>query len=329
MSTTGKVCLSIALLLWLLLLMPVPGVWGGWAPKLLFAHNEWATELRSAKAATEDAIEREANARRELNKAITDVQAVTFGWDKFWTVPARGQGDQSAPTINKQQGGRLVVTNLGANQGISDKTEMVNGKAELVQPIIHAFYGGANGESYAGEFTATNITANRMELVPVHPNPPQFMQLWDVNAAWRLRTMIPAGARTELDSLYRQRRRLVQLTAEMDSAEMKGSLQKQQSLLESAQIGLETRKGELLGNPANVAIDNRPEYKDGLLLVTELTEEERNQLALEVDTLRRQILKQIEERNAVIEELQGLLNKLPSGNNSAQLAKGPSVESTE
>lgn len=324
MSTTGKVCLSIALVLWLLLLAPIPGVWGGWAPKLLLAHNEWASELRSAKLATEEVSQRESNARRELNKAITDVQAVTFGWDKFWTIPARGQGDQSAPTISKQQGGRLTVTNLGSDQGISDTTEMVNGEQKLVQPVIHAFYGGVNGESYAGEFTATNIAANRMDLVPVHNNPPQFIQLWDVDASWRLRTMIPAGNRTTLDSLYRQRRRLGQLTTELTA-----SAARQESLLESAQTGLETREGELLGNAANVAIEHRPEYKDGLLLVTELTEEERNQLALEVDTLRRQILLQVEDRDALREELQELLNSLPSGTNQAQVARGPSDESTE
>lgn len=324
MSTAGKVCLSIALILWLLVLAPIPGIWGGWAPKLLLAHNEWAAELRSNKQATEDAIERESIARRELNQAITDVQAVTFGWDKFWTIPARGQGDPAAPTIAKRPGGRLEVTNLGSNQGISDKTEVVNGQQRLVQPVIHAFYNGANGESYAGEFVATNITANRMELVPVHPNPPQFVQLWDVNAAWRLRTMIPAGDRTELDSLYRQRRRLNQLTTDLNA-----SYQRQQTLLQSAKTGLETRKGELLGNQANEAIDNRPEYKDGLLLVTELTEEQRNQLALEVDTLRREILAQVEERNRLMEELQGLMNQLPSGSNQAQVAEGPTAKSTE
>lgn len=324
MSTTGKVCLSIAFILWLLLLAPIPGVWGGWAPKLLLAHNEWAAELRTAKAATEAVIKTEANARQSLNAAITDVQAVTFGWDKFWTVPARGQGDQTSPTITKQPGGRLIVSNLGSDQGIADTTEMVNGQQQLVQPVIHAFYGGANGESYAGEFLATNITASSMVLQPVHTNPPQFVQLWDVNAAWRLRTMIPAGDRTAIDSLYRQRRRLGELTSELTA-----STTRQQSLLESAQSGLETRKGELLGNAANVAIENRPEYKDGLLLVTELTEEERNQLALEVDTLRRQILSQIEEREALMEELQQQLNKLPSGTSQAQIARGPADDSTE
>lgn len=324
MSTTGKVCLSIALILWLMLLAPIPGVWGGWAAKLLLVHNEWAVELRTAKAATEAIIKTEATARQDLNAAITDIQAVTFGWDKFWTVPARGQGDQTSPTITKQQGGRLIVSNLGSDQGISDTTELVNGQQQLVQPVIHAFYGGADGESYAGEFVATNITASSMVLQPVHANPLQFVQLWDVNAAWRLRTLIPAGDRTALDSLYRQRRRLGELTSELTA-----STTRQQSLLESAQSGLETRKDELLGNPANVAIENRPEYKDGLLLVTELTEEQRNQLALEVDTLRRQIRSQIEEREALIEELQQQLNKLPSGSSQAQIARGPSDDSTE
>lgn len=324
MSTTGKVCLSIALLLWLLVLAPIPGIWGGWAPKLLLAHNEWASELRSAKLATEAAIADESSARIQLNQAITDVQAVTFGWDKFWTIPARGQGDPSAPTISKKQGGRLEVMNLGSSQGISDKTVMVNGQQQLVQPVIHAFYGGPNGQSYAGEFTATNITATRMELVPVHANPPQFFQQWNVNAAWRLRTMIPAGDRTELDSLYRQRRRLSQLTTDLDA-----SVKRQEALLESAKTGLDTRKGELLGNPANAPIENRPEFKDGLLLVTELSEEQRNQLALEVDTLRRQIRAQVEERDLLVEELQSMLNKLPSGTNQAQVAEGPSLQSTE
>lgn len=324
MSTIGKVCLSIALLLWLLILTPIPGVWGGWAPKLLVAHNEWAAEIRAARQATEDVIGREAKARDELNKAITDVQAVTFGWDKFWNVPARGQGDPTAPRITKQPNGRLIVDNLGSNQGIADTTEMVNGQQQLVRPVFHAFFGGANGETYAGEFTAVNITATRMELEPVHQNPVPFIQTWDVNAPWRLRTMIPAGDRTALDGLYRQRRRLSQLAAELDA-----SVVRQQALLQAAQTGLETRKGELLGNPANDAIENRPEFKDGLLLVTELTEEERNQLALEVDALRRKILLEIEERDAQVEELQNLIKQLPSGNNTAQVARASDIPSEE
>lgn len=324
MSTIGKICLSIALLLWLLLLTPIPGVWGGWAPKLLIAHNEWADEIRTAKAATEEVIQREANARGELNKAITDVQAATLGWDRFWNVPARGQGDANAPRITKQPNGQLTVENLGSNQGIADVTEMVNGQQQLVRPVFHAFFGGPNGETYAGEFTAMNITATRMNLVPVHQNPIQFIQTWDVNAAWRLRTMIPAGDRTALDGLYRQRRRLTQLTTELEA-----SVVKQQSLLEAAQTGLDTRKGELLGNPANAPIENRPEFKDGLLLVTELTEEERNQLALEVDTLRRQILVQIEKRDAQIEALQNLIDSLPSDNSTAQIARASGIPTEE
>lgn len=324
MSTIGKICLVVALLLWLLMLAPIPGVWGGWGPKLLVAQNEWAEEIRTAKKTTEAAIEKEAAARIQLNAAITDVQAVTFGWDRFWNIPARGQGDPTAPRITKQPGGRLVVDNLGSSQGIADVNTVVNGQQQLVSPTIHAFFGGPNGESYAGEFTAKEITANRMVLVPVHANPPQFAQTWDVNAAWRLRTMIPAGNRTALDSLYRQRRRLTQLLTELEA-----SVSQQQALLQSAQTGLETRKGELLGNPANNAIENLPEFKDGLLLVTEQTEEERNQLALEVDTLRRQILQQIEERDAQIEELQNLMMNLPSSSNTAQLARRVSDAPTE
>lgn len=315
MSTPGKICLSIALLLWLLLLAPIPGIWGGWAPKLLVAQNEWATELRDARQKTADAIEREARSRAELNSAITNVQAATFGWDKFWTVPVRGQGDASAPTINKQQGGRLIVNNLGAAQGIIAETKMIDGQQQLVKPVIHAFYGGANGYTYAGEFTAENITANRFELIPVHAVPPQFVQSWNVNAQWRLRSMIPAGDRTALDSLYRQRRRLNQLTTDLQA-----SLVQQQELLAAAEKSLETRKGELLGNPANTPIENRPEFRDGLVRVTEQTEESRNQLALEVDTLRREILDQIQQREAQIQEVQRLLDQLPTANSSAQIA---------
>ena len=309
MSTLGKICLSLTTLLLLLAMAPIPGKFGGWTPKLLVFHNQWSEKLRDAKAGAAKAIEDRAVARQELSKASTDLENQVTGWDRYWNIPARGpQVPQNAPGIT-QRNGQLLLTNLGMNQGlVTRQVTDDNGAQQLMVPVVHAFYRGPEGFTYAGEFTApqAGLAANNAVLQPVHFVSPQEFAAWPVNAAWRLRGMIPSGARTSIDELYRRRHRTDELTRQTVA-----NIERQLELLQAAEEALNVRKGELLGNPDGIDDPDRPEFIVGLLQAIEDFEEERNQLQLDVDHLRRTLKASALERSQKMEALTGAATKLP------------------
>lgn len=309
MSTLGKVCLVLTLILLLLAVAPIPGIYGGWAPKLLLIHNQWSLKLRDSKQKAADAVASNREAHQEFNKAMADVSGLTIGWDKFWNVPVRSpESTPETPTVAKQ-GNRLILNNIGSDNGLQDQ-QFVNdaGNPQMTKPIVHAFYGGAEGFTYAGEFRAAAITAKRTELEPVRPMNPQDVANWNPNAAWRLRTMVPPSYRTTIDESFQQRQRNKELLQQMNA-----NIARQTSLLEQAQAALAIREGELLGGlPQDLGpIPSRPEFTDGLLSVNIDVEEERNQLLLEIDQLRRQIKQAFQLRDSMISQMNEKASQLP------------------
>ena len=312
MSTLGKVCLVITLLLLLVAIAPIPGPWGGWTPKLLVFHNQWSEKLRDAKAKGPGCDHSKPRAaKQELYKAMADVNGLTLGWDRFWIVPARAQNAaQGTPTVEKSPPGQrpgLTLNNIGTDNGMKDLQFTDDaGAQQLAKPIVHAFFGSAEGFTYAGEFRAVEITPNRTELEPVHPVSAEEIALWDVNAAWRLRTMVPPGQRTTVDDLYNRGRITAELTQQMDA-----NIGRQEALLLSAQTGLSARQGELLGDPDRMPVPMRPEFTEGLLKVNEDVEEQRNRLLLEIDRLRREIKAATEDRDRTVEAMNQKVTTMP------------------
>ena len=303
MSTLGKICLSLTLLLLLLAMAPIPGKFGGWTPKLLVFHNQWSEKLRDSKADALVAIESRAIARQELTKASTDLENLVTGWDRSWNIP------QNSGAIAKDQNGQLSISNIGTNHGlVTRQVTDEDGAQQLMQPVVHAFFNGAEGVTYAGEFIApqAELTATSCVLQPVHPVSPQEAASWPVNAAWRLRGMIPSGDRTRIDELFRRRVRTFELTQQTVA-----NITRQQGLLQAADSALSVRNGELLGNPDGIVDPERPEFVVGLLQAIEDFEEERNQLQLDVDFLRRALKTSSDERNQKLEALAGAATKLP------------------
>ena len=123
--------------------------------------------------------------------------------------------------------------------------------------------------------------------------------------------MIPSGYRSSIDEWYLNRQRTAQLVNQTTD-----SIARQQALLTAAEEALNVRKKELLGDPAREPVPNRPEFTDGLLQAIEDIEEERNQLQLNVDHLRRQINEQLAIRQERMESLTQQTAVLP----------GPEVE---
>ncbi len=309
MSTLGKVCLVLTLILLLLAVAPIPGIYGGWAPKLLLVHNQWSLKLRDSKQKAVDAVTSNREAHQEFNKAMADVAGLTIGWDKFWNVPVRSpEATTETPTVAKQ-GNRLILNNIGSDNGLQDLQFVDSaGTVQMSKPIVHAFYGGAEGFTYAGEFRAAAITAKRTELEPVRAMNPQDVANWNPNAAWRLRTMVPPSYRTTIDEAFQQRQRNKELLQQMND-----NIARQTSLLEQAQAALAIREGELLGGlpQKDGPIPSRPEFTDGLLSVNTDVEEERNQLLLEIDQLRRQIKQAFQLRDSMISQMNEKASQLP------------------
>ena len=312
MNTIGKVCLCLALLLLVITMAPIPGKFGGWAPKLLVMHNQWSEKLRDSKQSVQKTQLSYSTSMQDLRKASTDLDNLMLGWGRQWDIPARTpELPDSAPRIGKQANAQLALHNIGAGSDPPLATRQItdkDGNQQLVSPVVHAFYSAGEGFVYAGEFVAVEIAANSALLQPVHRVLPEESSAWPVNAAWRLRSLIPLDQRTAIDELYRHERRTGEL---MNSTA--DNIERQQELLAAAEASLDTRRGELLGNPDGDVLAERPEFVEGLLKVTEEVEEERNQLMLDVDSLRRAINKAAAARAARLQRLNETLSDLPQG----------------
>lgn len=319
MSTFGKVCLVLTMILLLMAIAPIPGKYGGWATQLLVVHNQWSIKLRDSKLDAGAAIKSNREAHQEFNKAMADVSGLTIGWDKFWNVPVRSpQAAAGTPTVAKQ-GNRLILNNIGSDNGLQDLQFVDDaGTPQMVKPIIHAFYGGAEGFTYAGEFRAAAITAKRTELEPVRAMDPQEVAKWNPNATWRLRSMVPPSFRTTIDEAHQQRQRNKELLEQMTA-----NIARQTSLLEQAEAALAIREGELLGGLPRDPVPTRPEFTEGLLEVNADVEEERNQLLLEMDTLRRQIKQAFQLREKMISQMSDKASQLPGA--AVQFAEAPAT----
>ena len=95
MSTWGKVCLVLTLLLLLMTVAPIPSPWGGWAPTLLVIHNQWSVKLRDAKEKNLKDVATYHDAEMELRDAAAELARVQMGWDRVWEF-RNGEGNLAA-----------------------------------------------------------------------------------------------------------------------------------------------------------------------------------------------------------------------------------------
>ncbi|MCA9008118.1 MAG: hypothetical protein KDB01_00155, partial [Planctomycetaceae bacterium] len=88
--------------------------------------------------------------------------------------------------------------------------------------------------------------------------------------------------------------------------ELNGRIENQTQLQIEADLALETRRKELLGDAEGADVAERPEFKVGLVQAIENIEEERNALQIEVDTIRRRIQQAVEKRAQLVENVREL-----------------------
>ncbi|MCR9200767.1 MAG: hypothetical protein NXI04_19190 [Planctomycetaceae bacterium] len=310
MSTLGKVCLVLTTLLLLLAMVPIPGPYGGWSPKLLIIHNEWSEKFRDAREKTSAAIRANSVARQELSKATADIEGLNVGWDQFWVVNARGPNNgPNSPQVNVMPDGRLQLVNLGLNAGLKPRPYTDDDNSQkTMNPTVHAFVGAAEGFIYAGEYVAEDIQASRAVLSPVHILDGSRMQAVRQNQGnvWRLRTLVPVSQRKQNDELNAQLRRIGEMRGRTEA-----NITRQQELKKAAEVAYNIRRGELLGDDTREEVQGRPEFTAGLLNVIEDTEEQRNQLQLDIDALRRRIKATIEEQQDFLDSLNNKVSSRP------------------
>jgi len=270
--------------------------------KLGFRRGEVADKLREAASKSEKAVVEFEKSAADLRTAETNLAALKLGWDHEYTfAPAN-----PAPVQN--QGGKLFVTGLGSTTpGLElRRIKDANGQEKMVAPALHVFTDNGQGKvSYTGEFLlgvgANELGEQTCVLYPTWRVSPQEMATWNFTNGVRLRTQIPPGGRAELDSLNQTiQRAFEQLT------QLNNRTQDQKSLKADADIALEVRRNELLGDPAGADVPERPEFKLGLVKAIENIEEERNAVQIEVDALRRRIQEAARKRTELVEGVKEL-----------------------
>jgi len=136
------------------------------------------------------------------------------------------------------------------------------------------------------------------------------------NANWRFRTLMPAAPRKKVDQLNAQLVRLNELYLETEQ-----NVAQQGLLRDQAEAQLNTRQGELLGDPNLKAVPGRPELSNGLLETIKSEEDQRNQLQVAVDQLRRDIKAASDQRDEILGRLNRLLERLPSAGSDSYVGQ--------
>jgi hypothetical protein len=268
--------------------------------KLGYRRGEIADKLREATAKSEKALVEFERSAADLKTAETNLAALKLGWGYEYTfAPAN-----PAPVQN--QGGRLFVTGLGsATPGLELKkiTDAASGQEKMVAPALHVFADNGQGKVvYIGEFLlgigATELGEQTCMLYPTWRVSPQEMASWNFSNGVRLRTQIPPGGRAEIDNLNQTIQRSFEQLTQLNSR-----TEDQKRLKADADLALEVRRNELLGDSEGADVAERPEFKLGLVKAIENTEEERNAVQVEVDTVRRSIQQAIKNRSELVESV--------------------------
>jgi hypothetical protein len=287
--------------------------------KLGFRRSKVEDDLRKAVAESDKATESFNKARMEFNESRQRLTSEKLGWGFEWTIPPGG----AAGAVQMVPGpvpGRLFVNGIGTANGLTVRDVNDGSGAKSVAPIVHVFSeANVNNQPtmiYIGEFVASipELTPQSCVLEPT-------WNAWDANT-WnfqgtvRLRSQIPAGPRTQVQSLIQT---IVRSSEQIFQTNTR--IAEQQKLNEAALAALAGRRAELLGDPNAEDNPDHPEYKVGLVKALEDVEEERNAVQVAVDELRRLINAAVEMRSQLVETLQQLATSLISADSETRITR--------
>ncbi len=297
MATIGKICLTLTVIGMAVIsfyLLPAVGK----------KQNDVAQELRKSEEAMQSTAEQHQRASMDLIRSSSRLAQLQIGWDKSWNI------EQSGNSGVVVQGARLAVSGLGSDNGLIPD---VDEDGQPSPPAVHAFKAMAEGGIYyVGEFVAEQIDPNSTTLVPAWQATQEEVELWlsEPDAPWRFRTQVPSATRLRIDRLNAQLQNLLEKYSETVA-----NVTRQEESLEDAVAQLEVRKQELVGGAPNaVPNDDFPEQHLGLTAAVRIAEDDRNELLVHIDELRRMIKVEAQEREASLRRLKELSERLPSAN---------------
>jgi hypothetical protein len=281
--------------------------------KLGYRRAEVGEKLRDAAVKSEKAVAEFEKSASDLRTAEVNLAALKLGWGyEYQFAPAN-----PAPVQN--QGGKLFVTGLGAtNPGLNnlDRTIDAAGAKKMVAPPMHVFAADGQGRVvYTGEFMLgigpNELGEQTCVLYPTWKVSPQEMASWNFNNGVRIRTQIPPGGRAAIDSLNQTIQRSFEQLTQLNTR-----TEDQKLLKADADLALQARRNDLLGDANGADVAERPEFKVGLVQAIEDTEEERNAVQIAVDAVRRRILLATKQRSELIDSVKEI-----AGNASKPVTK--------
>lgn len=230
--------------------------------KVVTYRNSYTVKNVTLKAKT-------AKLHQDIEKLEADIERVNNQvfraremWGEVWNnVPTALQGNDGTLTIG-----------AGTKQLIRDKM------------VLHGFQLGEGTSLYQGSFSVVSANEAGAVLKPNWRALPEDISTWK-GGPWRWRNEIPPGYQDSIDnqllSIVKQTEVLATRRRDVDG---------QQVLLGAAQDSLKKREAALVGGEGLAKGNNvTAEYREGLVVTVEQTEEERNATLRKIDDLRRKI----------------------------------------
>lgn len=307
MATIGKFCLTLTVLG-----LAVVSVW--LVPSVGKLQNDIGTQLQDSEKSLATAKDEFAQRKAEHLASSHALGRLQIGWDKSWDVEQAGDRG-----INVE-GARIAVTGLGTDSGL---VPVLDADGQEAAPAVHAFIALPEGMVYVGEFLAEPIEALYTTLTPTWQVTQEEVEDWQQapEASWRFRTLIPSDSRLRIDRLNVHLQYLREKYADLEA-----NVTRQQASLEDAEQQLRQREQELLGDPGAPEIPGFPELSAGLTKAIRDLEDQRNDILIVIDQLRRDLQHEAQVREQHLQRLQELSEQLPTGDEQTTEQPGQRAE---
>lgn len=252
--------------------------------KLIQVRNSYTVKAAAAKqkfADTQPKIE-------ALEASIEKLKNEIFRSRELW--------GSSLPKVDtKVNADGSVGTGIGTDQGIRPAM------------LLHGFEIAQDGTAiYRGSFLVADVQKDSCTLKPNFRVTPEDVKTWSPQGTWRWRNSVPPGYLETFD------RQLLSILKDEETLRARIiTLEGQKQLLAKANGTLKLREAELVGGEGLAKTESvGAEYRDGLVPAMEQVEEERNQVLLKNDELRRKVRSVQKDIERLHSENQGFVERL-------------------
>jgi hypothetical protein len=262
---------------------------GYFTAQLITVRNSWARKAATFETQYADTQAKLTETRRQAAQLRDELEAAVREWGGL-----AGAWNGVNTTLTSPDG-KLAV-DLGTNQRIKESQ------------VLHGFELTPDGQAvYRGAFVVTTAQPDRSALSPMWRVRPDDVGTWQQQGRWRWRSLIPSAYTDRADD---QALKFAELDETLN--DRAGTLRIQNQLIAEADKQRKERIAELVGG-AELAQDASlsEEFRQGLVPTLASVEEERNQLLLEIRTLREQVRAARDNLERLQQENEALVQKLP------------------